>query len=164
MRCVWAGSGCRDLRRKLFGYGKKYHSGRSRSRSRSFSPRRELDRHDYQYDWRGGRGYDRRYDGRDDRRMEYSDRRMRGAGGGYRPNDHRGSRSPGSRRSRGSPVREGSLERRARIERWNREREITNMVADKQGDSRDVNWSSRDQDESREGDSGNVASANGGAY
>ncbi|CAO2839280.1 splicing factor U2af small subunit B-like [Amaranthus tricolor] len=89
----------RELRRKLFG---KFHNPRyrrrSRSRSRSRSPRgsrrRERER---EYDSRGSR--ERRHDD-----------------GRGRSGERRRSRSP-------PPARDGSEERRARIEQWNRERE-----------------------------------------
>eukprot|EP00271_Cylindrocystis_brebissonii_P017476 TRINITY_DN4563_c1_g1_i1.p1 TRINITY_DN4563_c1_g1~~TRINITY_DN4563_c1_g1_i1.p1 ORF type:complete len:330 (+),score=28.10 TRINITY_DN4563_c1_g1_i1:202-1191(+) len=124
----------RDLRRKLFG-------GYKRSRSRSYSPYGRGDARgderrggDY-YDggrrggrggpgggFRGrgpGRGYGGRgRDYRDDRRG-YDDR-YGGGGGGRR--DRSRSYSPDGRR--GAPgAREGSAERRAKIEAWNRERE-----------------------------------------
>ncbi|GFP87187.1 splicing factor u2af small subunit a [Phtheirospermum japonicum] len=102
----------RDLRRKLFGRSNHNH-GRywgTRSRSRSASPsqkshgRRERDSRERDYDRRGGGGSSRRSGGRYE-----SERRPKR------------SRS----RSRSPPVREreGSEERRARIEQWNRERE-----------------------------------------
>lgn len=89
----------RDLRRKLFGRYRR--STGSRSRSPSPHHRREYREHDVrERDIRGRRSHDRygRYD--DGGRRRY--------------------RSP--RHSR-SPVRDGSEERRARIEQWNRERE-----------------------------------------
>ncbi|GAB2269257.1 hypothetical protein Dimus_004182, partial [Dionaea muscipula] len=44
------------------------------------------------------------------------------------PSRRRGrSRSPGGRRER-SPAREGSEERRAKIEQWNREKELTGQA------------------------------------
>ncbi|GAB2235837.1 hypothetical protein Droror1_Dr00026278 [Drosera rotundifolia] len=107
----------RELRRQLFG---RYR--RRRSRSRSHSPQRY---HGYG-DRPGGRGYgDRPFGGRgygrrdDDRGSRYNDR-------GRRPRSrspgHRGrSRSPGEKRDRNT--RDSSVERRARIEQWNRERE-----------------------------------------
>lgn len=86
----------RDLRNKLFG---RY---RRRSRSRSFSPSPHLrPRH--------RRDRDRDY------RRSYRDR-------DYERRRRRHSRSSTRSRSR-TPVREGSEERRARIEQWNRERE-----------------------------------------
>ncbi|XP_043714144.1 splicing factor U2af small subunit B-like [Telopea speciosissima] len=94
----------RDLRRKL--YGRYRRSRGSRSRSRSLSPyhRRESDRHgDYRdRDYRNGRHSGDRY-GRFD--------------------SDGGRRRHGSPRRTKSPVREGSEERRARIEQWNREKE-----------------------------------------
>ncbi|TKY69136.1 Splicing factor U2af small subunit A [Spatholobus suberectus] len=95
----------RDLRRRLFGRhhraaaatagGGGYGVSRSRSRSRSASPRYRRERRER--DSRGG--------GR--RSREWENRERDGAG----------------RRRHGSPAREGSEERRARIEQWNRERE-----------------------------------------
>ncbi|MCO5567364.1 hypothetical protein L7F22_021054 [Adiantum nelumboides] len=110
----------RELRKKLFGN----HRRHSRSRSRSLSPRKEYERrhrpHDDFYAYGGGRGG--RYGG-DERRYDRDDRRYR------RRDDERGHspaggrrRSPAGYRTR-SPVREGSAERRAKIEQWNRERE-----------------------------------------
>ncbi|KAJ9186275.1 hypothetical protein P3X46_001873 [Hevea brasiliensis] len=100
----------RDLRRKLFGRYRGYRV--SRSRSRSMSPRHRRDRDndrrekDYRDRDRDYRGNGRRSGDRHDRYDRDGARRRHG--------------SP--RRSR-SPVREGSEERRARIEQWNRERE-----------------------------------------
>lgn len=100
----------RDLRRRLFGRhhrgGGGYHRvsrSRSRSRSRSASPRHRRERRERES--RGGSAGG----GRRSREREYRDRE--GSGGG------------GRRRHGGSPAREGSEERRARIEQWNRERE-----------------------------------------
>uniref|UniRef100_A0A7N0URQ6 Uncharacterized protein n=1 Tax=Kalanchoe fedtschenkoi TaxID=63787 RepID=A0A7N0URQ6_KALFE len=117
----------RELRRKLFGRYRGFRSkSRSRSRSRSRSPRRRRER-----EGRGGRGdyhkeKDREfYRGGNGRRVEGErglererdrDRARRDDDGGGR------RRHGGSRRSR-SPVRDGSEERRARIEQWNREKE-----------------------------------------
>ncbi|ERN13192.1 hypothetical protein AMTRI_Chr11g93400 [Amborella trichopoda] len=101
----------RELRRQLFGRYRRRHS-RSRSRSRSHSPYRPRIHDERPH---GGRGRGRRYDDRD----FHHERRPRSRSPGRR----RGrSRSPGLRRNR-SPVREGSAERRAKIEQWNRERE-----------------------------------------
>ncbi|KAL0924171.1 hypothetical protein M5K25_004980 [Dendrobium thyrsiflorum] len=96
----------RELRRQLFGRSHRRHS---RSRSRSHSPHRRRnyeDRRRHQYDDR-----DRQHDDRG--------RRPRSRSPGHRKGR---SRSPGGRNNR-SPVREGSAERRAKIEQWNRERE-----------------------------------------
>ena len=110
----------RELRRQLFGRNR-----RRRSRSRSRSPYRHRGHEEHPHGPhgphgpRGPRGSNRRDDDRDHR---YHDR------GGRRPRSRsparRGgrSRSPGGRRNK-SPVREGSAERRAKIEQWNRERE-----------------------------------------
>ncbi|KAK6272232.1 hypothetical protein POUND7_009315 [Theobroma cacao] len=101
----------RELKRQLFG---RYRRRRSHSRSRS--PQRHRSSHDERS--HGGRGHSRRYDDRD-RYHENRSRRHRSTSPGHR----RGrSRSPGGKRNR-SPVREGSEERRAKIEQWNRERE-----------------------------------------
>ncbi|KAK1266703.1 Splicing factor U2af small subunit A [Acorus gramineus] len=104
----------RDLRRKLFGRY-RHRSRPSRSRSRSVSPGRKRD------DRRGGDYRDHR-----EHRGDY-----RGGSGGRRGGESRSGRYEndggrgryGSPRRNRSPVREGSEERRARIEQWNRERE-----------------------------------------
>ncbi|KAF7823280.1 splicing factor U2af small subunit B-like [Senna tora] len=98
----------RELRRQLFG---RYRSRHSRSRSRSRSPHRHRSHED-----RSHRSH-RRHDDRD--HHESHRRKHRSISPGHR----RGrSRSPGARKNR-SPVRDGSEERRARIEQWNREKE-----------------------------------------
>lgn len=98
----------RELRRKLFGRYRGYRVSRSRSRSLSPRQRRDYDRRDRDYRDRGDyRGNGRRSRDRHDRYDRESGRRRHG--------------SP--RRSKSPPVREGSEERRARIEQWNRERE-----------------------------------------
>ncbi|CAH1452489.1 unnamed protein product [Lactuca virosa] len=96
----------RELRRELFG---RYRRRHSRSRSRSRSPYRHRS-----YEERGhsGHSHSRRYDDRDRDRDYYHERGSR---------RHR-STSPLHRRQL-SPVREGSEERRAKIEEWNRKRE-----------------------------------------
>ncbi|GMI73848.1 hypothetical protein like AT1G27650 [Hibiscus trionum] len=102
----------RELRRKLFGRNRRHRASRSRSRSGSPRHRREKD---YR-----SRSYDKE---RDRDRDDYRDRN------GRRPDRH--DRDGGGRRKHGSPKRsrspptgrEGSEERRARIEQWNRERE-----------------------------------------
>ncbi|XP_021280058.1 splicing factor U2af small subunit B-like [Herrania umbratica] len=99
----------RELRRKLFGRYRRFRG--SRSRSRSASPRHRRDKEFRDRD-------------RDRDRVDYRDRN------GRRPDRH--DRDSASRRKHGSPrrsrspappAREGSEERRARIEQWNRERE-----------------------------------------
>ncbi|XP_059636307.1 splicing factor U2af small subunit B-like [Cornus florida] len=114
----------RDLRRKLFGrYRRSFRGSRSRSRSRSVSPAH----HRKDYDRRGGGGGGEYRD-----RMEFYRGGGGGGGGGGRrsgdrhgryDNDGGGRRRQGSPRRNRSPIREGSEERRARIEQWNRERE-----------------------------------------
>ncbi|CAL9090987.1 unnamed protein product [Musa hybrid cultivar] len=98
----------RELRRKLFGRYRRPNTRRSRSRSHSPSP----------YYKRGSR--------------DHGDYRDRGdhRDNGQRSGDGHGSHDrDGGRRRHGSPkrtkslIREGSEERRARIEQWNRERE-----------------------------------------
>ncbi|XP_071697381.1 splicing factor U2af small subunit A-like [Rutidosis leptorrhynchoides] len=102
----------RELRRDLFG---RYRRRHSRSRSRSRSPYRHRSYEERAY--YGSRGHSRRYDERDrDQDDYYSESRSR---------RHR-STSPLHRREHSknlSPVREGSEERRAKIEEWNRQRE-----------------------------------------
>nr|XP_043612968.1 splicing factor U2af small subunit B-like [Erigeron canadensis] len=105
----------RELRRELFGRYRRH----SRSRSRSRSPYRHKS-----YDERGhgSRGHSRRYDDRDRDRDYYYDSRSRR----HRSTSplHRRDRSRSSEGKRHhSPVREGSEERRAKIEQWNRQRE-----------------------------------------
>ncbi|CAI9097830.1 OLC1v1034335C2 [Oldenlandia corymbosa var. corymbosa] len=99
----------RELRRQLFGRSKRR---RSRSRSRSASPQRQSHYGDRPH---GGRGSGRRSDYHSSDRSRRPRSRSPGRRGGR-------SRSPTGRRNR-SPVREGSAERRAMIEQWNRERE-----------------------------------------
>ncbi|KGN55547.1 splicing factor U2af small subunit B [Cucumis sativus] len=96
----------KDLRRKLFGRYRGYRASRSRSRSLSPRNRKEHDRRERDYrdrDYRGNGRSKERHDRDGGRRRQGSPRRSR-------------SRSP-------VIVREGSEERRARIEQWNRERE-----------------------------------------
>ncbi|QHO04586.1 hypothetical protein HN51_060764 [Arachis hypogaea] len=110
----------RELRRKLFGRyrgGGRYHisRSRSRSRSRSASPRhrreRDYDRRDREKDYRKG--------SRDRHDRDRDRGRERDGSGGRRRHGSPGRKS----RSGSPPAREGSEERRARIEQWNRERE-----------------------------------------
>lgn len=100
----------RELRRKLFGRYRGYR--RSRSRSRSGSPRhrrdRDIDRREKDF-----RDRDRDFRGNGRKSGDRHDRYDRDGG----------RRRHGSPRRSRSPVREGSEERRARIEQWNRERE-----------------------------------------
>ncbi|GMP84675.1 hypothetical protein CsSME_00038114 [Camellia sinensis var. sinensis] len=107
----------RELRRQLFGRSRRRHSR---------SPPRH---HNYERS-HGGRGSGRRGDDRDHRHHDKG-RRPRS-----RSPVRRGgrSRSPGERRNR-SPVREGSAERRAMIEKWNREREQHVESANKNGNN-----------------------------
>ncbi|CAM6023607.1 unnamed protein product [Sphagnum balticum] len=107
----------RDLRKKLFGTSKRHSHSPSRSRSRSLSPRH----HDFDY---RNRGYDHRhregsrYNGRHD---DYS-RRDSGRSRRRYSRSRSRSRSPVGRRKESSR-REDSVERRAKIEQWNTERE-----------------------------------------
>lgn len=110
----------RDLRRKLFGH--LHRSLRSHSRgSRSPSPYRR-------------RGSSSRSRDRDDYHDYYYYNYRSGSGSRRSSERHRSHDSDGSRRRRGrsrsrsrSPVREGSEERRAKIEQWNREREAAQV-------------------------------------
>lgn len=102
----------RDLRRKLFGRYRRYWGSQSRSRSRTRS--RSVSPH-YRRDYR-------------DRDRDRSRGEIRGSGrrSGERHGRYDsdvGRRRHGNPRKGRSPVREGSEERRARIEQWNRERE-----------------------------------------
>ncbi|URD77140.1 splicing factor U2af small subunit [Musa troglodytarum] len=102
----------RELRRKLFGRYRRRQRSRSRSRS-PYRPRNFEDRHG------GGRGRGKRHGDRD-QFIEERGRKPRSRSPGRRRNR---SRSPPAGRRNRSPVREGSAERRAKIEQWNRERE-----------------------------------------
>ncbi|KAL5743130.1 hypothetical protein ACOSP7_029862 [Xanthoceras sorbifolium] len=120
----------RELRRRLFGRNRRRHS---RSRSRSRSPQKYRG---YEERPHGGRGGGRRDDDRDLRYHERGRRprsRSPGRKGGR-------SRSPPGRRNR-SPARESSIERRARIEQWNREKEQaeTGSKTDNSNDDRNNN-------------------------
>eukprot|EP00249_Psilotum_nudum_P023785 c28979_g2_i7 orf=877-1278(+) len=120
----------RDLRRKLFGRYRRH----SRSRSRSVSPRRDYDRHRHYDDHHshGGGGHSRRFDDdnrRYDRDNRRNNRRERSASPGWHQKGIGRSWSP-----RRSPVREGSVERRAKIEQWNREREQQEAAANTSAD------------------------------
>jgi len=96
----------RDLRHQLFGKNHRRHS-------RSRSPYRHRS-----HEERSHRSHSRKHDDRD-HHHESRSRRHKSTSPAHR----RGrSRSPGRRRHR-SPVRDGSEERRARIEQWNREKE-----------------------------------------
>ncbi|KAJ8641451.1 hypothetical protein MRB53_018145 [Persea americana] len=106
----------RELRRQLFG---RYRRRHSRSRSRSRSPFRHRSHEERYHGGHGGRGQGRRYDEREHHNDDRRRARSRSPGRGRRVR----SRSPGGRRDR-SPIREGSAERRAKIEQWNREREL----------------------------------------
>lgn len=107
----------RELRKKL--------SGNHRRHSRSRSPHMEYDRRERAQDGyygHGGGGRGSRYNGGgDERRYDRDDRR------GYRRREDDRDTSPRRRSPPGyrnrSPVREGSAERRAKIDQWNRERE-----------------------------------------
>ncbi|KAK1281884.1 Splicing factor U2af small subunit A [Acorus calamus] len=105
----------RDLRRKLFGSSHRLRPSRSRSRSVSPSWRRDHER-------RGGDYRDHRDHHRGDHRGGSGGRRGGEGRHGRYENDGGRGRYGSPRRAR-SPVREGSEERRARIEQWNRERE-----------------------------------------
>jgi splicing factor U2AF subunit len=109
----------RDLRKKLFGASKRHSHSRSpsRSRSRSLSPRhRDFDYRNRGYDHRHREGS--RYNGRHD---DYS-RRDSGRSRRRYSRSRSRSRSPAGRRKESSR-REDSVERRAKIEQWNTERE-----------------------------------------
>ncbi|PIA24730.1 hypothetical protein AQUCO_62200001v1 [Aquilegia coerulea] len=88
----------RDLRRHLFGRYRRRHSrSRSPHRHHSYEERSHVSRHG------------RRYDDRDHHDEHVGHQRGRNT-------------NPGGRRNK-SPEREGSAERRAKIEQWNKERE-----------------------------------------
>ncbi|KAL6514389.1 hypothetical protein OROHE_019131 [Orobanche hederae] len=114
-----------ELRHQLF---RKSRGRHGRSRSRSHSPRH--------------RNYeDRRDSGRSGGDHRHHDRGRRpppGRNAGYRGGR---SRSPDGRRSRRSPVRENSAERRAKIELWNKEKEEAESAIDNSSNKIDDGWS-----------------------
>ncbi|XP_047325871.1 splicing factor U2af small subunit B-like [Impatiens glandulifera] len=103
----------RDLRKKLFGRYRRF--GGNRSRSRSGSPHRQRDRRDRDNRERGDRDRGGDLHRRSGERGGRYDNESGGGGGRRRRGSPRQSRSPAAR--------EGSEERRARIEQWNREKE-----------------------------------------
>ncbi|XP_010690014.2 splicing factor U2af small subunit B [Beta vulgaris subsp. vulgaris] len=113
----------RELRRQLFG---RYRRRRSRSRSRSPYRRRSYDYDDRHH---GHSHSTKRYDDRDSYYESRSTRHRSSS-----PHKHGRSRSPAGRRDR-SPIREGSEERRAKIEQWNREKEEAEQAAKTQTDT-----------------------------
>ncbi|XP_051130264.1 splicing factor U2af small subunit B-like [Andrographis paniculata] len=102
----------RELRQQLFRRSGRRRHDRSRSRSRSPRRRNPDERHG------SGRRGDHRHHDRGRRPRSRSPGRRSGR-----------SRSPGGRRNR-SPVRESSVERRAKIEQWNKEREVAESAKD----------------------------------
>ncbi|BAH94645.1 splicing factor U2af small subunit A [Oryza sativa Japonica Group] len=113
----------RDLRKRLFGHLHRSRRSHSHGRSRSPSP----------YHYR--RDYDRRSSSRS---RDHDDYYRGGSHDYYRGGSRRSSErhrssydSDGSRRRHRSrtrsPVRDGSEERRAQIEQWNREREAAQV-------------------------------------
>ncbi|XP_004494140.1 splicing factor U2af small subunit B-like [Cicer arietinum] len=103
----------RDLRKRLFGRSRRWND-RSGSRSRSPPRSRNYEGRSYSGRGSGRRDFDRPHGNHGRRQRSRSPR-------------HRGkrSRSPGGR-DRSPPIRdrESSVERRARIEQWNREKEV----------------------------------------
>ncbi|XP_063947588.1 splicing factor U2af small subunit B isoform X2 [Daucus carota subsp. sativus] len=106
------GGYCNFMHLKKIG---RYRSRHSRSRSRS--PYRHRSYDDRSHSSRHGRRYEDR-DHHESRRKYRSISPERRSGR---------SRSPGARKHR-SPVREGSEERRAKIEQWNRERDQAELA------------------------------------
>ncbi|KAF0929227.1 hypothetical protein E2562_016455 [Oryza meyeriana var. granulata] len=105
-----------DLRKRLFGHlhrSRRSHS-HGHSRSRSPSPNH------YQRD------YDQRSSSRSRDHDDYYHGGSRRSSERHRSYDSDGSRRRHRSRTR-SPVRDGSEERRARIEQWNREREAAQV-------------------------------------
>ncbi|KAM7496862.1 hypothetical protein LguiA_021276 [Lonicera macranthoides] len=102
----------RELRKQLFGRYRQRHS-----RSRSRSPYRHRSYDDRSHSSRSHR----RHDDRDYYPESRSSRRYRSTSP-----DHRRGRSRSPRYS--SPDREGSEERRAKIEQWNREKEQAELA------------------------------------
>ncbi|XP_052187454.1 splicing factor U2af small subunit B-like [Diospyros lotus] len=110
----------RELRRHLFG---SYHRRHSRSRSRSRSPYRHRSYDERSHESHGHRRYD---DG--DYYHESHSRRRRTTSPKYRTGRSRSPHGSRGHRRKRSPSREGSEERRARIEQWNKEREHAEQV------------------------------------
>ncbi|KAK9164830.1 hypothetical protein Scep_000021 [Stephania cephalantha] len=119
----------KELDRKLFGRYRR--TSRRRSRSRSISPhqRRDSDRgrpSSYRDHPHGDNYGNPRRNGGDRHGPRHENNNNNNNNnnndGGRRRHGH-GSPAPGPRRNRSPPPREGSEERRARIEQWNRERE-----------------------------------------
>ncbi|XP_075517396.1 splicing factor U2af small subunit B-like [Primulina tabacum] len=102
----------RELRQQLFRSRRRH--GRSRSHSHSHSPRHRHYNEQHGSERRG------------DHRHHDRGRRPRSRGLGRRSGR---SRSPEGRRNKGS-VRESSVERRAKIEQWNKEREQEESARD----------------------------------
>ncbi|KAJ7976051.1 Splicing factor U2af small subunit B [Quillaja saponaria] len=102
----------RELRKQLFGRNRRH--GLSGSRSQSPPRHRNYDERPHSGRNPGKRGYDK------DHRYHDRDRRLRSQSPGRRMGR---SRSPAGRKNRS--LRENSAERRAKIEEWNRERELT---------------------------------------
>ncbi|XP_050367336.1 splicing factor U2af small subunit B-like [Argentina anserina] len=103
----------RELRHELF---RNYRRRHSQSRSRSRSPYRHRSYEEHPHGSRGSRRYD---DG-----DHYLERRNKTLSPSRSRRERSRSRSTERRRRRHpSPVREGSEERRAKIQQWNRERE-----------------------------------------
>ncbi|KAE9619613.1 hypothetical protein Lal_00038239 [Lupinus albus] len=103
----------RDLRKRLFGRNRRFHD---RSGSRSQSPPRNRKHEERSHSGRSSdrRDYDRHHDNHSGRGRLPRSRSPQRRG--------RRSRSPAGRDSRSA--RESSAERRAKIEQWNREKEL----------------------------------------
>ncbi|CAL0309926.1 unnamed protein product [Lupinus luteus] len=100
----------RELRKQLFGRSKRWND-RGGSRSRSPPRSRAYEEHSHSGRGSGRRDFDRYHDSRDRRPRSRSPRRR-----------EKRSRSPVDRNAR--RTRESSAERRAKIEQWNREKEL----------------------------------------
>ncbi|CAI0378294.1 unnamed protein product, partial [Linum tenue] len=128
----------RELRRQLYG---SYRSRHSRSRSRSRSPYRHRSHEDHYH--RSSRRYD-------DEKERYHENRSRRHKTTSPDHWRERSSSPGrGRRENRSPVREGSEERRARIEQWNRERENGSRA------DHNIDYGHQDQDSHKDVEYGN---------
>ncbi|KAG8057230.1 hypothetical protein GUJ93_ZPchr0002g24464 [Zizania palustris] len=106
----------RDMRKRLFGHLHRSQRSHSHGHSRSRSPSPYHYRRDY--DWRSSSH------SRD--RDDYHHGGSRRSSERHRTYDSDASRRRHRSRTR-SPVREGSEERRARIEQWNRERDAAQV-------------------------------------
>ncbi|OIV92185.1 hypothetical protein TanjilG_30893 [Lupinus angustifolius] len=128
----------RELRKQLFGRNKRWND-RSGSRSRSPPRSRAYEEHSHSGRGSGRRDIDRYHDSRDRRPRSRSPRRR-----------EKRSRSPVDRNAR--RARESSAERRAKIEQWNREKELKDSGNKNNTNSNDHDEQGAAQNGSESGD------------